>query len=197
MSHTVIIYEAAGADPASDRLTTRHGDQTTTIVATDDGTPEAVAGLAAALVDDGADVVELCGGMGPVPLAATLAAVGDRATVGTVMFGFESLTSVAAYKAGFAAGELLPAAVLYLEPGSDPAIDRTVRADETTHSTFVAVPDVDAAVAVARELADQGVRLIELYGGLGAEAAARIVSATETRVPVGFVSRATGSTAQP
>lgn len=130
------------------------------------------------------------GGMGPVPHAAALAAVGDRATVGAIMYGFESLPSIAAYRAGFAAGEFLPGAFLYLEPGSDPAVDRTVRADEATKTTFVAVPDVDAAVAAARELAADGTRLLELYGGLGPEAAARIIEATGAEVPVGVVSRA-------
>jgi len=191
MSHTAIIYEETGADPAADRITTRHGEHGTTVVATGDADPQNVAKLAAQLVDEGADVIELCGGMGPVPQAAVLTAVGDRVTVGSVMYGFESLTSVAAYKAGFSAGEFLPAAFLYLEPGSDPATDRTVREDDTTRTTFVAVPDVDAAVAVARELGDQGVRLIELYGGLGPEAAAQIISATQTEVPVGVVSRVT------
>jgi hypothetical protein len=189
MSHTAIIYEAAGADPATDRILTRHGNHATTVVAMADAAPQRVAELAVQLADEGADVIELCGGMGPVPHAAALAAVGDRADVGSIMYGFESLASVAAYKAGFAAGELLPAAFLYLEPGSDAAVDRTVRADETTHSTFVAVPDVDTAVTVARELIDQGVRLIELYGGLGPEAGARILTATGARVPVGLVSR--------
>jgi hypothetical protein len=191
MSHTAIIYEAAGADPATDRIVTRHGDHTTTVVATGDGDPTSVAGLAAGLVGEGVDVIELCGGMGPVPQAAVLAAVGDRATVGSVMYGFESLETVAAYKAGFAAGEFLPAAFLYLEPGADPTVDRAVKADEATHSTFVAVPDADAAVAVARELAAQGVRLIELYGGLGPEAAAQVIAATGAQVPVGLVSRVT------
>jgi hypothetical protein len=190
MSHAAIIYEAPGADPATDRFTTRHGDHATTVVATGDGAPERVAELAARLVDEGADVVELCGGMGPVPQAATLAAVGDRATVGTVMYGFESLTSVAAYKAGFTAGEFLPTAFLYLEPGSDPAVDRTERPDEIAPTTIVAVPDVDTAVSVAREFGESGVRLIELYGGLGPEAAARIIAATGAQVPVGVVLRA-------
>jgi Family of unknown function (DUF6506) len=194
MSHTAIIYGAPEADPATERVTTRHGNHATTVVATGDAAPESVAELAAELVGDGADVVELCGAMGLVPQAAALAAVGDRATVGAVMYGFESLTSVAAYKAGFAAGEFLPAAFLYLEPGSDPAVDRIVRADETTHTTIVAVPDLDAAVAVARELAAHGVRLIELYGGLGAEAATKVITATGAQVPVGVVSRSSSST---
>ena len=188
MTHTAIIYEEAGADPATDRVATRHGDHATTIVATGDGAPESVAKLAAELVDAGADVVELCGGLGPVPHAATLSALGDRVPVGAVMYGFESLTSAAAYKAGFSAGEFLPAAFLYLEPGSDPAVDRTVREDEATRSTFVAVPDADAAVAAARELVRDGARLLEIYGGLGPDVAARIIEATGGEVPVGVVS---------
>lgn len=188
MTHTAIIYEEARADPATDRVATRHGDHATTIVATGDGAPESVAKLAAELVDAGADVVELCGGLGPVPHAATLAAVGGRVPVGAVMYGFESLTSAAAYKAGFSAGEFLPAAFLYLEPGSDPAVDRTVREDEATRSTFVAVPDADAAVAAARELVRDGARLLEIYCGLGPDVAARIIEATGGEVPVGVVS---------
>lgn len=188
MTHTAIIYEEDGADPATDRVTTRHGDHATTIVATGDGSPAGVAALAAQLVDGGADVVQLCGGMGPVPHAATLAAIGDRVPVGSVMYGFESLTSAAAYKAGFSAGEFLPAAFVYLEPGSDPAVDRTVREDEATRSTFVAVPDGDAAVATARELVRDGARLLELYGGPGPGVAARVIEATGGEVPVGVVS---------
>jgi hypothetical protein len=188
MTHTAIIYEEAGADPATDRIATRHGDHATTIVATGDGSPESVAQLAAELVGEGADAVELCGGMGPVPHAATLAAIGGRVPVGSVMFGFESLTPGAAYKAGFSAGEFLPAALVYLEPGSDPSVDRTVREDEATRSTFVAVPDADAAVATARELVADGARLLELYGGLGPDVAARILEATGGEVPVGLVS---------
>jgi hypothetical protein len=191
VSHTAIIYEAAEADPATDRITTRHGDHITTVVATGDAGPKSLAGLATELVDQGADVIELCGGMGPVPQAAVLAEVGDRATIGTVMYGFESLTPGAAYKAGFAAGEFLPAAFLYLEPGSDPAVDRTVKADDATHTTIVAVPDTEAAVATARELIAEGVRLIELYGGLGPEVAAQIIGAAQEQVPVGVVSRVT------
>jgi uncharacterized protein DUF6506 len=191
VTHTAIIYEATGADPAADRIVTRHGEHAITVVATGDGSPPSVAKLAAELVDEGAEVIELCGGMGPVPQAAALAAVGERAIVGTVMYGFESLTSVAAYKAGFAAGEFLPAAFIYLVPGSDPAVDRTVKADEATQTTFVAVPDTAAAVTAARELAAEGVRLIELYGGLGPEAAAQVIAATQERIPVGVVSHVT------
>jgi hypothetical protein len=57
--------------------------------------------VAAALVADGAQRVELCGGMGPVPAAAVAAVVDVPVT--TVLFGFESLPPAAAYRARFEA----------------------------------------------------------------------------------------------
>jgi hypothetical protein len=84
MTHTAIIYEEAGADPAIDRIATRHGDHATTIVATGDGSPAGVAKLAAELVGEGADVVELCGGMGPDVAARILEATGGEVPVGLV-----------------------------------------------------------------------------------------------------------------
>lgn len=190
MPTTAIIYEAAGADPATERTTTEHGDHRTVIVATGDADPGSIAKLAAQLVDEGADTIELCGALGVVPHAAALDAVAHRAGVGAVMFGFESLTAVAAYKAGFAAGEYLPSAFLFRAPGADPAVDRVVRVDEATTTTIVAVPDVGAAATVARALADDGVRLIGLYGGPGPAGGAAVVAATGggTRIPVGVVS---------
>jgi len=55
--------------------------------------------VAVALVEAGAERVELCGGMGPVPAAAVASAVNVPVT--TVLFGFESLPPAAAYRARF------------------------------------------------------------------------------------------------
>jgi hypothetical protein len=57
--------------------------------------------VAVSLVAAGAQRVELCGGMGPVPAARVAAAV--HVPVTTVLFGFESLPSAAAYRARFEA----------------------------------------------------------------------------------------------
>jgi len=57
--------------------------------------------VAASLVAAGAERVELCGGMGPVPAAAVAAAV--DVPVVAVLFGFESLPAAAAYRARFEA----------------------------------------------------------------------------------------------
>jgi hypothetical protein len=55
--------------------------------------------VASELVAAGAERVELCGGMGPVPAAAAALVVDVPVT--TVLFGFESLPAAAAYRARF------------------------------------------------------------------------------------------------
>lgn len=187
MSHTAVIIEVPGTDPATDRFVVRRSDHTTTVVLTADA--DGVPALAAALVDAGADAVELCGGFGVVPQAAVEDAVDGRARVGAILYGFESLEQIAAYKAGFAAGEDLPGGFLVLHPGADPAVDRTVH-DGEVKATIVAVPNNEAAGPVARELAGQGARLFELYGGLGAQGARAVLDATDGAIPVGITSDA-------
>lgn len=86
---SAVLFE----DPEGGRWT--FGD--TTVVAVR-SVAEAPA-VAAALVAAGAERVELCGGMGPVPAAAVAAVVDVPVT--TVLFGFESLPPAAAYRARF------------------------------------------------------------------------------------------------
>jgi hypothetical protein len=184
--NTVVIFEEVGADPTEKIVQTDHHGHRMTIVAVP--TPESVTAVAVDAVNHGADVVELCGGFGPVWHSKVRHAVNGRAKVGAIGYGFESLTGAASYKERFAAGELLPAAFLYLAPDADPAKDRTVRQDETTRTTFIAVPDTETAAKVARDLVDnEGVELIELYGGLGPDGAAAVLDATSGRIPVGLV----------
>jgi hypothetical protein len=87
------IFEAPGADPAVHRWT----NGSVTIVAV----PSAAAApaVAAQLAAEGVDRIEVCGGMGAVPAAAVQAAV--DVPVSTVLFGFESMPTVAAYRARF------------------------------------------------------------------------------------------------
>lgn len=80
-------------DPAPN--TWRFGATTVATVASAADAPAA----AAALVAEGATRIELCGGMGPVPAAAVRAVVDVPVT--TVLFGFESIPSAAAYRARF------------------------------------------------------------------------------------------------
>jgi hypothetical protein len=184
-NNTAIIYERPGADPAVDRVVTEYGGSRTTVVAAD---PSAIESTAVAAVDEGADRVELCGGLGPRWHARVLEAVGERVPVGAVMFGFESLTGVADYKARYGS-EFLREAFVYLQPGSDPAVDRSVTEDEHSRTYFVAVPDASAAPEVVTQLVDEeGVELIELYGGFRPADAARVIDAIDARAPVGIPS---------
>jgi hypothetical protein len=179
----VIIYEAAGADPMVDRFVTAHGDRQTTVVATDSSS---LAAAAVAAADEGADQIELCGGMGPVEHAKVLDAVGDRVPVRAVLYGFESLTGAADFKARFG-HEPLHAVFLYIQPGADPAVDRRVVEDENGHTTFVAVADAAAAATVAVQLVEEeDARLIELYGGFRPADAAAVGEAGDGRTPVGL-----------
>ncbi|MGH3682790.1 MAG: DUF6506 family protein [Natronosporangium sp.] len=90
-----------GADPVADRFMIDRDGQRTTLVPVPD---EAVAAqVAVELVNEGVELIELCGGF-PISAAARVAeAVGGRVPVGWVTFGVESVTGVAAYKARFEA----------------------------------------------------------------------------------------------
>lgn len=89
----VAIFEAPGSDPKVDRWTTGGA----TMVAAP--TAEAAAAVAAELVAEGAERVEVCGGMPADAAAKVQAAV--HVPVSRILFGFESLPTVAAYRARF------------------------------------------------------------------------------------------------
>jgi hypothetical protein len=179
-----IIYLDPEADP--DERLDLGATRTAIVPAADAG---AAARAAARLVDEGVDVVQLCGATGPTWTAKVLEAVGDHARVGTVLFGMESLTSVAEFKARSEAGERPPEAFILRQDGA--AIDRL----EKGPRTYVVVPDGAAAAKVAAELDRRpgGVKLIELYGGFDPREAAMVIEATGGgRVPVGVVSFSPG-----
>lgn len=87
------IFEAPGADPKVDRWTTGGA----TMVGVPTG--EAAAAVAAELVAEGAELVEVCGGMPADAAAKVQAAV--NVPVSRILYGFESLPTVAAYRARF------------------------------------------------------------------------------------------------
>jgi predicted polyphosphate/ATP-dependent NAD kinase len=97
-----VIFASSGADsdPATDRYVHEHAGGRMTIVAMPD--TDASPAAARALVDEGIERIEVCGGHGPVPAAAVSKVVGDRVPVGAVLFGFESMAGVAAYQERFA-----------------------------------------------------------------------------------------------
>ncbi|WP_308798074.1 DUF6506 family protein [Agromyces silvae] len=57
-------------------------------------------------------------------------------------------------------------AVIFEAPGADPAKDRVVRPRAGGSTTIVAVSDAAEIPAIANELADRDIRLIELCGGV-------------------------------
>jgi hypothetical protein len=92
---SAVLFEDPNAAPGGNRWTFG----ATTVVAIP-SVADAPA-VATELIAAGAERIELCGGMGPVPAAAVLAAVDVPVT--TVLYGFESLPSVAAYRARYEA----------------------------------------------------------------------------------------------
>jgi hypothetical protein len=89
------IYLGLGSeDPAVDRAVIQRGGLTTTIVAVPDR--QSAVQVALELVDGGAQSIELCGAFGPTTTAQVLQAVGDRAPVGSVTYGMESVPALAA-----------------------------------------------------------------------------------------------------
>lgn len=60
----------------------------------------AAAHVAAELVDDGAQLVELCGAFGAADVARVLEATGGRVPVGAAMYGMESLPKLVALFGG-------------------------------------------------------------------------------------------------
>lgn len=98
---SMILME--GADPRHDRIVRETAAERLTIIFVP--TPEAAAQTADELAAEGIELIELCGGFGPELAAPVIRAVAGRAAVGVVMFGIESLTQAAAYKAKFEAGD--------------------------------------------------------------------------------------------
>ncbi|MEU1393511.1 MULTISPECIES: DUF6506 family protein [unclassified Nonomuraea] len=180
----VIIYEAAGADPAADVLAIENEHGRTRVRAVPG--PGDMAALVSRLAGEGADRFELCGGFGALWHAEARRVLGGSAPVGAIYYGFESLTAIASYKARFEDGEALSEAFVIVHEGADPESDRVVRhRDDGGATTFVAVPELDAAAEVAAKLAG-GLQLIELYGVDAPDAAEPVIRAVlAAGVPVG------------
>lgn len=177
-----VIYGEAGANPDTDRLAR---DRTVFVAVPDEASADRVA---VELADEGVRVIEVCGGMGPLPAAKVIEAVEGRVPIGLVNFGVESVAAAAAFNARSERGEPTIAAFVFLEEGADPATDRVATEPGAVRTIFVPVPDEDAAARVAAELVEnEGVELIELYRGIGTVGAARVIEAVGGRVPVGHV----------
>lgn len=98
-SRWAYIFEQPGANPEVDRFVIDREGQETTLVAVPDAS--AAARVAIELVDDGTQLIELCGGFSLADAASVVDAVDGRVPVGHVVFSVESVTGAAAYKAQF------------------------------------------------------------------------------------------------
>lgn len=154
---TTIIYEGPEIDPVE-------AGEVRVVASTADRLVERAVAEAA-----GADRIELCGAVGALPQAEILNAIPD-ANVGAVLYGFESLQNVAAYKAAYADGTALRDAFLYRDPDAPATGHRHTRGA----TSFVGVPDSQSAERIAEELAAAGITLFELYAGLGPHDAAAV-----------------------
>ncbi|WP_215908821.1 DUF6506 family protein [Phreatobacter stygius] len=174
-----IVFEAPGANPKLDRI----AGKGVTIVPVGDLTtlPDVAAGLAR----DGMDLIELCGGISPRWRPIVKAAAGPQVRVSSVTFGIESLVPAARFNQASIDGRPPRGAFIVIQPGADPTQDRFIQAFPPQHTTFVPVPDEAVAAAIARELVEDGVGLIELYGGFTSAGAAAVIDAVAGRAPVG------------
>lgn len=179
-----IIYEGYGAKPGQVKFVRESASGRMTIVAI--GEPAEALNVARQLVDEGAELIELCGALSPAWKPKISQAIGHRALVSSITYGIESLTLGAAFSQSFGAGNPPREAFIILERGSDPMGDRFEKAFAPQHTTFIPVPDETTGARIAAELATSGFGLIELYGGFSALGAAAVIEAVDGRVPVGI-----------
>jgi 2-keto-3-deoxy-6-phosphogluconate aldolase len=83
------IVKGAGYDPAVHTVTLASPAITTIMVGV--ATPEQALPVAKAMVADGVQLLELCGGFGPIWTAKVIAAIEAKIPVGSVGYGPESI----------------------------------------------------------------------------------------------------------
>jgi hypothetical protein len=76
---------------------------------------------------------------------------------------------------------------IFTDRGLDPKTDRSVIARDGFRAVIVGVAEASQAVAVATEMLDDGIQLIELCGGFGPLWTAKVIEAVHGRIPVGSV----------
>jgi hypothetical protein len=88
------IFTGRGLDPAADRAVIARDGFRAIIVGVAE--PSQAPVIAVELVRDGVQLIELCGGFGPVWTAKVIAAIDGRVPVGSVGYGPESVDGMAA-----------------------------------------------------------------------------------------------------
>jgi len=85
-----IIFTSPGADPKIHRAVINIGDVTYVTVGVDTQHKEQVIEVAKNLVANGAQIIELCGGLGPIWMAKVIEAIKGAVPVGGVFYGPEA-----------------------------------------------------------------------------------------------------------
>lgn len=83
------IVKGAGYEPAKHKVTLESPQITTTMVGV--AKPEQALAVAQAMVADGVQLIELCGGFGPIWTARVIEAIAGKIPVGSVSYGPESI----------------------------------------------------------------------------------------------------------
>lgn len=83
------IVTGDGYDPATHRVTMASPQITTIMVGV--AKPEQALPIAQAMVADGVQLIELCGGFGPIWTARVIEAIAGKIPVGSVGYGPESI----------------------------------------------------------------------------------------------------------
>lgn len=172
---------ATGAAGTVERIDRERPGQRRPIVFVPD--ESAAPAVAADLVAEGIELIELYGGFGPTSAAAVSAAVGGRVPVGFVAFGMESLVAAAAAHRARRSGT--PTHWGLLDDGT--AGGPLVREAGLHRWTAIELSDPAEAPRAAVELVRAGVELIEMPGGFETTTVADVIAAVERRVPVGVV----------
>src|SRR3712207_6653032 len=87
------IYGQPGADPVADRFVIERGGQRTSLVPVPD--ESAAAQVALGLIDEGVELIELCGGFCLAEAARVVEAVDGRGPVGHGNFALGAVTGAA------------------------------------------------------------------------------------------------------
>ncbi|MFD0905299.1 DUF6506 family protein [Actinomadura sediminis] len=92
LTHWGFVYTATGSAPGGDFTVVDTGACRTILVGIDG--PDEVVGVAERLVDEGVQLIELCGGFGPVWAGRVIEAIDGAVPVGTVGYGPEAVDQV-------------------------------------------------------------------------------------------------------
>ena len=82
---------------------------------------------------------------------------------------------------------MLTAAFIFIAPGADPALHRSVAKTPGVELTSIGVSTYEEGVAAAVEMADAGCSAIELCGGFGIRGTYLVQEAVKGRARVGAV----------